>query len=173
MAKDQEFIKDQIKHHHEQLEDAGLRPDRTHDFLTALAAQEGFDLAYRLESTPRASEFLQSYHTGHSEALQRVRADDLMLAMHNDLHQSRLNLVDVYQEEKKLLDAGKLDDEDLAMTETLGRRIKGIDGNIMKLANMRDAHVSSFEKIKGAAEMAKTIEQSNFVDRAMDNSRSL
>ena len=46
-----------------------------------------------------------------------------------------MNLADVYREEVKLLKAGQVVEEDAAMTETLGRRIKKVDASMLQLAD--------------------------------------
>ena len=152
-------IRNRIEQQNRDFEDAGIRPDQAQNFLTVLANQQDLELPFRLASTQAANQFLQSYHTSHSEALQHVRADELLVAMHDDLHQSKLNLTDVYREEVKLLKAGQLDEEDAAMTETLGRRIGKVASSILKLAEMRENSDNSFEKIKAAADMAKQLDK--------------
>ncbi len=166
-------IRNRIEQQNRDFEDAGIRPDRAATFLTVLIEQQDLELPFRLESTKAANRFLQSYHTGHSEALQQVRADELLVAMHDDLHQSKLNLTDVYREEVKLLKAGQLDEEDAAMTETLGRRIRKVDASIMKLAEMRENSDNSFEKIKAAADLAKEIDQAVTGDRKTGSQKGL
>ena len=76
-----ESIRSRIEQQNRDFEEAGIRPDRAQDFLTMLAEKEDLELPSRLVSTPAAKQFLPSYHTGHSEDLQQVGADELLVAI--------------------------------------------------------------------------------------------
>ena len=160
MTKLTEAVVKQLEQRENDLEDAGIASDRVGRFLTVLMAQLDIDLPLRINSAPAAATFLQSHYTGHSDALQQVRADELLTAVFEDLHDSKIAMMPQYEKELGWKEAGELDEEDLAMTETLGRRIKGLEGSIMKISEMRENSNNSFEHIKVAAESAKQYEQS-------------
>lgn len=149
----------QLKQREENLEDVGLQSDGAGRFLTTLATQLEIDLPFRIRSSQAARNFIQSYHTGHSDALQHVRSDELLKAVFEDLHASKIEMMPVYENELVMKEAGELDEEDLAMTETLGRRLKGLEGSILKIAEMQVNSDHSFEVLKGAADKAKEIEK--------------
>lgn len=157
MSKQDGDLIDQLEQRRQDLEDINLKPDPTGNFLTVLTQQLKIDLPFRIASSPAAAVFLQSYHTGHSQALQQVRCDDLLTALFNDLHESKLSMVPTYEKELVLKKAGELDDEDLAMTETLSRRLKGLEGSIIKIAEMRENSDHSFEVVKSAADKARQL----------------
>jgi hypothetical protein len=156
-----ETIIQQLKQREEDLEDVGLKSDLPGRFLTALTTQLKIDLPLRSQSSKAAQNFIQSYHTGHSEALQHVRADELLKAVFDDLHASKIELMPVYTKELAMMEAGELDEEDLAMTETLGRRLQGLEGSILKIAEMQINTDHSFEVVKAVAETSKRIEKAS------------
>lgn len=159
MSVTDEMTMQQLKQREEDLEDVGLRSDGAGRFLTTLAAQLDIDLPFRVHSSEAARNFIQSYHTGHSEALQQIRSDELLKAMFDDLHASKIEMMPVYESELAMKEAGELDEEDLAMTETLGRRLKGLETSILKIAEMQVNSDQSFEVLKNAADTAKKLEQ--------------
>jgi hypothetical protein len=156
-----ETIIQQLKQREEDLEDVGLKSDVPGRFLTTLTTQLEIDLPLRSKSVQAARNFIQSYHTGHSEALQHVRADELLKAVFDDLHASKIELMPVYTKELAMMEAGELDEEDLAMTETLGRRLQGLEGSILKIAEMQINTDHSFEMVKGTANKAKQLEKAS------------
>lgn len=159
MSVTDEITTQHLKQREEALEDIGLRSDGAGRFLTTLTSQLEIDLPIRSQSAQAARNFIQSYHTGHSDALQHVRCDELLHAVFNDLHASKIEMMPVYENELAMKEAGELDEEDLAMTETLGRRLKGLEGSILKIAEMQVNSDHSFEVLKGAADKAKEIEK--------------
>lgn len=154
-------LEEQLKQREEALEDIGLQSDKTGRFVTVLTSSLDIDLPYRIKTTKAAQDFLQSYHTGHSDALQQVRCDELLQAIFEDLHGSKIELMPVYEKELAWKEAGELDEEDLAMTETLGRRLKGLEASILKLAEMRENSSNSFEVVKGIADKAKELDKAS------------
>lgn len=168
MAKPKKTVVQELAQRNQDLEDIGLRPNRAGSFLTVLMAQNELDLPLRIKSTPAAANFLQSYHTGHSEALQQVRSDELLTAIFEDLHASKMEMLPVYEQELELKTAGLLDEEDLAMTEKLGRRIGKLGDDIMTIAQMRQDSDVSFAKMKQAADTAKEIAASTLPSRDHD-----
>lgn len=153
-------LEEQLKTREEALEDVGLKSDKAGRFVTVLMGSLGIDLPLRIETSKAARNFLQSYHTGHSEALQHVRSDELLKAIFDDLHASKIEMMPVYEQELAWKEAEELDEEDLAMTETLGRRLHGLKDSILKIAEMQSNSDHSFEVIKGAADLAKDLEKS-------------
>ena len=156
------FEKDMLKliaERNIKLEDAGIRPAPSSQFVTALMANLEIDLPLRIETADAANEFLYSYHTGDSETLQQVRAEDLLSAIFHDLHSAKLGMIPHYQQELEWQRQGELDEEDIAMTETLGRRISGLSDSILKIAEMRQNAGHSFEVIKAVAAQVRDMEK--------------
>lgn len=158
MSEPKSSLEEQLKQREEALEDVGLQSDKAGRFVTVLTGSLDIDLPLRIKTSEASRNFLQSYHTGHSEALQQVRCDELLTAIFDDLHASKIEMMPVYEKELEWKEAGELDEEDLAMTETLGRRLKGLETSILKIAEMRANSDHSFETVKGIADEAKKIE---------------
>lgn len=168
----EESTVDELEQRQQDLEDVGLKPTLVGNFLTVLAQQLEIDLPLRVKSTPAAATFLQSYHTGHSEALQHVRSDELLTALFEDIHAFKIEMMPVYEQELATMEANELDEEDIAMTETLGRRLKGLEGAILKIAEMRENSANSFEYVKATAELLKKEISETMVSKTIDNSAS-
>lgn len=144
-----------LEQRRQDLEDIGLKPTPTGQFLTVLDAKLELDLALRTQSGPAAKAFLYSVEGNHSEALQGVRADELLTAIHEDLHESRMLLIDAYEKDQPHALAGDFDEEDMAMHQTLKRRINGMEKTILDLADLRGQPQKALETLKAATLFAK------------------
>lgn len=157
MPIDSSKIEAGVKDNRDSLEDIGLRSNKGGDFLAALSAHLDIELPMRVKSAPAADEFLYSVAANHSQALQGVKADELLDALFEDLHSSRMSWIDVYKQEKPLVAAGEFDEEDLARHETLGRRIQTMEKSIGKVADLKQQPEENLATFKTIVEVIKQL----------------